>query len=73
MHTGSAASSINVDHRISNAAVLGVEADNEPGGHENPGGVDLVNAFGDAASRVLLLPSRNERIGIRGFDPDEDR
>ena len=53
--------------------MLGVEADNEPGGHENPGGIDLVNALGDAASRVLLFPRRNERIGIGAFDADKDR
>src|SRR5262245_58153886 len=34
--------------------------------------MDLVNALGDVASRVLLLPVGNERIGIRASDPDKD-
>ena len=37
-----------------------------------PDGIDLVNAVGDAATRVLLLLHRHQRIGIGAFDADED-
>ena len=72
MQTGIAASSINSTIASAIDAFLAVEADDEAGGDEHAGGVDLVDALGDAAARVLLLPHRDQRLGVRAFDADED-
>ena len=61
-----------LDHRVGHAAFLAVEADDEAGGHEHAGVVDLVHALRDAAARVLLLLRLHERLGIGALDADED-
>ena len=55
MQTGMALSSINSTIALAIDDALGVEADDEAGGHEHAGGVDFVDARRNVAPRVLLL------------------
>ena len=61
-----------VDHAVGDAALLGVEADDEAGVHEHAGVVDLVDAVGEVAARVLLLLRRDQGVGVGALDADED-
>ncbi len=71
MQTGIAEFLDQLDHGAGHAALFIVEADNEARGHEHAGGVDLVDAVGDAAARILLLAHLRQRLGIGTFDADE--
>ena len=72
MQTGIAASSISSTIASADRLLLAVEADDEARGHEKTGGVEPVDALGDAAPRVLLLAHRDQRRGVGTFDADED-
>ena len=72
MQTGMAASSMNSTMASAIETFSLSKPTMKPAVTNMPGAVDLVDALGDVAPRVLLLLHRDQRRRVRTFDADED-